>query len=506
MKVSANNLIVFLIALLLGVGCEKNPEEVVNPNDNQTEQPGGNPSEEEVNPLESIRSIPTALYYVTTDGKPLIVDSSNSMYDNLENNEYRDGVGKLTFKHKVYIIPWHAFENQKRLKYVLFPRDLTTIEASAFCGCENLKTITISADVEYIGQNAFKDCTSLSDITILGSAIVDDVLRIGECAFAGCEGTLTINRRSMVEKEKNVNVSPSESSLWQKDSQLDIVIGDNITKIAPYAFASCNGIKSVTLGENVTSIDGAAFWCCSNLTDVVLGDKITFIGMEAFYRCSNLKSIDVPKGVTSILYKTFYGCTSLEKVTLQEDLTTIESYAFYNCASLASLTIPESVITIEGCAFMGCEKLKSINIPQGVTTIEGQLLCDCKSLESITIPAGVTIIWECAFSNCESLVSVTIPEGVTRIGNNAFQNCRSLVSVTLPSTLSDLGGMAFYGCERLASVYCKPIVPPTSQSGMFDNNAPGRKIYVPHGSEEAYKNPSTGLWWFYTNDIVGYDF
>ena len=39
---------------------------------------------------------------------------------------------------------------------------------------------------------------------------------------------------------------------------------------------------------------------------------------------------------------------------------------------------------------------------------------------------------------------------------------------------------------------------------MFNENAPGRTIYVPRNSVEAYK--SAGYWETYASAIVGYDF
>ena len=49
-----------------------------------------------------------------------------------------------------------------------------------------------------------------------------------------------------------------------------------------------------------------------------------------------------------------------------------------------------------------------------------------------------------------------------------------------------------------------PTTPPTIHPQAFNGNAPGRKIYVPRSSVEAYKS-ATG-WSMYAKDIEGYDF
>jgi hypothetical protein len=43
-----------------------------------------------------------------------------------------------------------------------------------------------------------------------------------------------------------------------------------------------------------------------------------------------------------------------------------------------------------------------------------------------------------------------------------------------------------------------------SNHDLFKNNSPGRKIYVPYESVDAYKKAP--LWRIYAKDIVGFDF
>ena len=116
----------------------------------------------------------------------------------------------------------------------------------------------------------------------------------------------------------------------------------------------------------------------------------------------------------------------------------------------------------------------------------------------------LTTIGEWAFCACSSLTSLTIPDSVTTIGEFAFRDCSSLINVTIPDSVTTIGGGAFWECGSLTSVYCKAATPPTGGSIMFDNNASGRKIYVPMESVEAYKSAS--YWSNYSSYIVGYNF
>lgn len=126
------------------------------------------------------------------------------------------------------------------------------------------------------------------------------------------------------------------------------------------------------------------------------------------------------------------------------------------------------------------------------------------SLISMIIPNRVTSIGGFAFHDCTSLTSVTIPNGVTSIGYRTFSECTSLISITIPDGVTSIGDEAFYKCTSLKEVYCKPTTPPTGDLRMFDNNASGRKIYVPRNSVNAYKRAQ--YWKDYADYIEGYDF
>ena len=60
--------------------------------------------------------------------------------------------------------------------------------------------------------------------------------------------------------------------------------------------------------------------------------------------------------------------------------------------------------------------------------------------------------------------------------------------------------MAFEKCTSLNSVTVYALTPPTLGTNVFNNNATGRKIYVPAASLNLYKAATN--WSIYTDDIV----
>ena len=270
---------------------------------------------------------------------------------------------------------------------------------------------------------------------------------------------------------------------------------------------------------SLTKIDVDLFCCDAELIGhtwkdgvgtLYFNEDITVVRDFAFAYCSSLTSITIPDSVTSIGDSAFNYCTSLTSITIPDGVTSIGEYAFLYCSSLTSVTIPDSVTSIGNYAFSGCSGLKSFKgkyaSSDGRCLIkDGELIgfAPC-GLTQYTIPDSVTSIGDGAFSDCDSLTSITIPDSVTSIGDNAFYFCTSLTSITIPDGVTSIGDYAFLGCNSLKEVYCKPTTPPTGGFSMFNNNASGRKIYVPSNSVSAYKSASG--WSDYKNYIVGYDF
>ena len=277
--------------------------------------------------------------------------------------------------------------------------------------------------------------------------------------FTACQGDKSDDLENKVEEFESLEVG-NDNEIYYTSSN-DYIVEPDATDVFGANIVS----NTYENGKGVIKFDA----------------PVTSIGERAFFFCLCLKSIAIPNSVTSIGEDAFLNCRSLASVTIGNGVTSIERNAFANCDNLTKLTIPNSVISIKHSAFSGCYSLTSITIPDSVTSIEGWTFHSCQRLKNITIPNSITSIKELTFFDCESLTSITIHEGITSIEFSAFK-----------------------GCKSLKKVYCKPTIPPAGDTFMFEENAPGRKIYVPRASVDAYKRAPH--WDYYASDIVGYDF
>ena len=265
--------------------------------------------------------------------------------------------------------------------------------------------------------------------------------------------------------------------------------GSPVTAIGELAFAGCYGLVSVTLPEGITDIGDSAFFNCDSLTSVSLPDSLVRLSADAFQGCTALEAITLPRNVAALTGNPFSGCASLTAITVAAGNTALEirdgllynragsvlacwpqglaagvcavpdgtaavgAGAFFLCEDVTAVILPDSVTEIGPDAFRFCMGMTSVRLPAGITALGSSAFEGCESLEEIALPQGITDIAPWLLRDCDSLTFVTIPEGVRSIGMDALESCDSLTGVILPGSLTEVGAFAFYGCDALTDVY-----------------------------------------------------
>lgn len=153
---------------------------------------------------------------------------------------------------------------------------------------------------------------------------------------------------------------PSYFLIGCEKTPSEINLSSNITRIEDYAFAYCDGPRSVIAGKSVSTIGVAAFLDCKNLSMVEILGNIATIPDSAFRGCGNLEEVILPITLGYVDYKSFKDCANLKEITLPENVYGIGDYVFQGCLRLSEITLPGDLHRIGAGAFKGCINLKDI--------------------------------------------------------------------------------------------------------------------------------------------------
>ena len=472
------------------------------------------------------------------------------------------GLVSVTIPNSVTSIGVGAFYGCTGLASVTIPNSVTSIGDGTFYGCTGLKKVNYTGDVKgwlsiemgdynpiYYSRNLYLNDVLLTDLVIpdgfteIYSLMYDTCLvsvtipnSVTEMSFYGCTGLKKVNYTGDVKDWLSIDNQDNpiyySRNLYLNDVLLtDLVIPDGfteistafaydtcltsvtfphgVTSIGDYAFCGCSGLTSITIPNNVTSIGDGAFWDCTGLTSVTINsDSIVSVNRKS-EKSESISSIFgsqvteyiLGEDVHSIGNNTFYGNYNITSVTIPNSVTSIGGGAFNGCTSLTSVTIPNNVTSIGGSAFSGCTGLTSVMLPNSIISIKDYTFHGCSGLTSITIPNSVTSIGKDAFSGCTGLTYITIPDNVTSIGDYAFVYCTQLISVTIGKSVTSIGHSAFYGCTYLTSIIVRAITPPKSHN---DASVISKTtwVYIPCGTEEAYRNAEGWNFFLYLYDDV----
>ena len=209
----------------------------------------------------------------------------------------------LSYAHHLYI-------NDKEIKDLIIPDDITELKYGVFAGGSGFSTISIPQSVTEIGPYSFSGCSNVKEIEIPNS-----VFSIGHSAFRNC---------------KSIN---------------SLSIPNNVNSIDSYAFYGCTGLSDVNFSNTVTTVKEAMFKGCSNLSKIIIPNQVVKIERNAFEECSKLSEVYIGSGVTELDYKAFGSCTELLDVYCYADIIPYNNGAFTDSyVEYATLHVKDNLI------------------------------------------------------------------------------------------------------------------------------------------------------------------
>lgn len=260
------------------------------------------------------------------------------------------------------------------------------------------------------------------------------------------------------------------------------------------ALHSRHNLRTLTLPNALKTIGSQAFFACDSLSGTLSIPKTaTSIGASAFAECKSIEGVEIPatSQLQNIGSYAFEGCVSLSgTVTVPSKVTVLRDGVFARCSNLEGVNLNENLQSIGANAFAGCTKLSGeVALGRMITRIGASAFADCSSLTHISMPRALQQLGDAAFAGCNNLGgNIKLPESVQYLGKGAFSGCSSVKSFSLPSTLSEVKAATFAGCTGLSALYVFAATPPAADASAFAGvDCKNVELYVPEGSEDAYK-------------------
>ena len=428
--------------------------------------------------------------------------------------QYHETIKTLVVNEGVTTIGKNAFGRLGALTSVSLPNSLTSIGEKAFDSCYDLTSLEIPPSVTEIKKSAFNYCTGLTSIDIPAS-----VTSIETLAFNDCFSLKTVNVYAATPPELGGHAfdgNASDHKIYVPYASLDDYKddcnwSDYKDDILPLAFTLPYALiveSNYVDGPNVE---------ISVLYDMSMTANHHHYTLDATYLETQFnRSGDhtIVGWATSPTGDVVYGPNST--IVLTENPTTI--YTVWDDTENWIVTKSKGsdvydVLTIKNNSAMADyeryedtpwwqyrETIKTLVVNEGVTTIGKNAFGRLRALTSVSLPNSLTSIGKLAFDGCSGLTSLKIPSGVTVIKFDAFGGCNGLTSVDIPASVTSIETLAFSSCTSLKAVNVYAITPPTLGTNVFNDNAAGRKIYVPSAALDAYKK--AGGWKDYKDDIL----
>ena len=338
-------------------------------------------------------------------------------------------------------IPKGLFTRGK-LKNIVIPDNVTTIEEAAFEFCQDLESVLIPSTMTNVGVKAFQYCSKLKTVRFLGDVpttlATDAFYYVGD-SWSRSKPTLIVPSSYLANYQAKMS---GTSFCGGTFSSIQTASSD--TPISPYTangivYTYVNGSYAVT-GYDATTAEASA----NKLTvaSEIDGYTVTSIADDAFSNATSLLTITIPNSVNSIGERAFSGCSSLTKAELTTGLTSIGDYAFQNCASLVLSYIPSGIEKL-GPVFEGCCNITSISLST-IKELNGTFK-GCTNLKYVYMYDGLSVIGTHTFANT-GLSMVTIPTSVQTISASAFKDSPSLTCIKFSGDIpADIDGAAFDG-------------------------------------------------------------
>lgn len=285
--------------------------------------------------------------------------------------------------------------------------------------------------------------------------------------------------------------------------------GYTVTGIGEQCFNGCDELISVKLPETLKTIGELAFQLCTKLTGISIPASVERLEHGCFNGAA-IETLTIEDGDNPITIGSsymvygslFYGMDALRKAYIGRNFTVNNPSAeetegpkglFYSCEYIEEVTMGFKVTLLHDGEFYACKSLKKAELGSS-TIIPNYCFQYCESLARVNgSMASITEIGDYAFANIPdfgngSTINLDIMTNLKTIGEGAYMESGASKAI-IPASVEKVGDVAFGFMPNLTELQSLAVVPPTCSifGPVSDEMYQTCKLYVPMGSEEAYK-------------------
>ena len=486
---------------------------------------------------------PTASSY-TVDG--YTYDLAEVTYNACESNSNLKTVDLSRLSH-LREIGDYAFKGCSALTTIKLNSSTSLgIRTEAFANCTSLTTLNLTSNVYDIWGSAVNGCSNLKTITV--STLNKHLCDVNGIVYSK-------------DKTELVRCPPGHNTTIFNHSSFP----STLKKIGLRAFATCKKIQMIHIPYGVKTIE-MCFQECTGLTTLQIPSSATEFGyamwgdipnLTYFYYNFSTPPSGMPYGPYSsapriTLYVPDEAIEAYKKATYWSTWKYIKSGAYDVTTNDAMETLRYTIHsnkaeTINGNSYAGRAMLvyapdptvysQTYAVPDHVTLANGKKyavtainsnVCSggMRASATLTLGANVDSIFSNAFKGKTMLTGLKLNSRLTYIGVNAFYDCRIANDLALPYGFKKLSSGAFYNNSFKRFLIPGSLISLANTCLARNNNLEelvindrcwanyttwdltkiptSCKLYVPVGSEEAYKKNEK---WGKLNVMEGsYDF
>ena len=275
----------------------------------------------------------------------LLTDSTICTYGS-QVFRYCDNLDTLTFGDTFTLIPYGMFVGCNKLKKVVLPESIDTIQANAFMDCQGLDRFATHA--AYIGDSAFLNCSNLDKVLLTNKNLNLNVDFPGSYIFDKCS---KLNSAGPLVGVINIDATYEYDINFAWDTEIPAYAFNRGYYDGTQGFLSKtdNSLNEVVLPTTLETIGKSAFSNSYFNKINLMNTKLKTIGELAFDG-SSLSTLEIPQSVTDIKPRAFAVCNFLSSAIIralssETKVTSPENAWFIGCTTGLDLRIPAAINT-----------------------------------------------------------------------------------------------------------------------------------------------------------------